>query len=375
MSIVVSHPDVEFDTGMGASIDIPAFTDSLIRTAIERRASDIHVEPEADDAAIKLRIDGVLIELTRTPPDVGRAVVNRLMVMAQLLTYRLDIPQEGRATVEMGAEAGGQKIDLRIAIMPTTRGLRAAVRLPAELVQPRTIEALALDDTTLSLVDTFCHADAGALLIVGPAGSGKTTTAYAILEAIRDRTPGVSIVTLEDPVERQLHGITQIAVTPMGQLTYATALRSMLRQDPQVLMLGEIRDAETAAIAMQAALSGHRMLCTFHAADPARAMVRLLEMGIEPYQLTSSLHGVIAMRLLRRTYSGGYAGRVPVCEPVRLDAALSRLLTSHRPDAESLRACYIHQPKYQSLRAAAQDRVSQGITDEAEVRRVLGEDV
>lgn len=357
---------------MSADIDIPALTDSLIRTAIERRASDIHVEPQANDAAIKLRVDGVLIELIRTPADVGRAVVNRLMVMAQLLTYRLDIPQEGRAAVAMGTQ--GQKIDLRIAIMPTTRGLRAAVRLPAELVQPKSIEALSLDETTLSLVDAFCRADSGALLIVGPAGSGKTTTAYAILEAIRDRTPGVSIVTLEDPVERQLHGITQIAVTPMGQLTYATALRSMLRQDPQVLMLGEIRDAETASIAMQAALSGHRMLCTFHAADPAQAMVRLLEMGIEAYQLTSSLHGVIAMRLLRRKSADGYAGRVPVCEPVRLNAGISKVLTSQRADAESLRACYIHQPQYQSLRQSAQDRVNQGVTDDAEVRRVLGDD-
>ncbi|MBC7782879.1 MAG: Flp pilus assembly complex ATPase component TadA [Burkholderiales bacterium] len=356
------------DTG---ETDIPRLVEQILSEAVAKNASDLHVEPEADSYTVRFRIDGLLTPLRVIPAPAGRGIVNRLMVLAELLTYRLDVPQEGRANVKI--ESIGRGVDLRIAVMPTTHGLRAAIRLPAELTQPRSLDALQLDPQASGLIEAFIRSDTGALLITGPAGSGKTTTAYAILEAIRDRAAGVSIVSLEDPVERDLRGITQIAVQPFGQLTYATALRSMLRQDPQVLMLGEIRDAETASIAIQAALSGHRLICTFHAADPAGAIVRLLEMKIEPYQIASSVFGILSIRLLRRTSTNGaYAGRLPATEAVRMTDAVRKVVADN-PSAEQLRASYAAAPGYQSLAGAGQALVRQGLTDQAEVTRVLGQ--
>ena len=249
------------------------------------------------------------------------------------------------------------------------------MRLPAELTQPRTLDDLALGAPAARLIDAFLQADSGMLLIVGPAGSGKTTTAYAILEALRRAQPGVSVVALEDPVERDLAGITQIQVEPFGQLTYATALRSMLRQDPQVLMLGEIRDAETASLAVQAGLSGHRLLCTLHAADAAQAVSRLLEMQLEPYQIGGGLLGVISQRLLRRRGANGYRGRLAVAEAVTVDDAWRRLIGG-RAGSEALRAAYRAAYEgaggFATLRDAAARKVAAGETDAAEVVRVLG---
>jgi len=353
---------------LSRTADIPTFVQTTLASAVAERASDVHVEPQADECEIRFRIDGLLQPHAVLPLDTGAAMVTRLMVMAQLLTYRRDVPQEGRAAIALDASG---TINTRISIMPTTHGLRAAVRLPAELTQPRSLEALQLDPPAESLIERFISSDSGVLMIVGPAGAGKTTTAYAILEAIRNHQPGVSIVSLEDPVERDLPGITQVQVEPFGQLTYATALRSLLRQDPQVLMLGEIRDAETASIAIQAALSGHRLICTLHAADAAQAVARLLEMQLEPYQISSSLFGVIGQRLLRRRVDTGYRGRVPVCEAVGFDDALQQL-TADRASAAELRSAYRANPSFQSLHRVAADRVAQGITDEAEVARVLG---
>ncbi len=352
-------------------VDIPALVQSLIEKAAQMRASDLHIEPENDSCLVKLRIDGMLITHQTLSSTAGRGVVNRLMVLAELLTYRLDIPQEGRAKVEIKNPL--QSIDLRIAIMPTTHGLRAAVRMPAELSQLKGLDSLGLNTHANELINSFIRADSGALLIVGPAGSGKTTIAYALLEAIRDRSSGISIVTLEDPVERDLKGVTQIAVQPFGNLTYATALRSMLRQDPQVLMLGEIRDPETASIAMQAALSGHRMICTFHAADAPGAIMRLLDMGIEPYQIASSIFGILSTRLLRRTSPDKqYSGRVPVTEAVRLTDSIRRLIATGAT-AEIIQAEMQSIPGYQTLKQSAHQLIVAGLTDNNEAKRVLGD--
>jgi type II secretory ATPase GspE/PulE/Tfp pilus assembly ATPase PilB-like protein len=229
---------------------------------------------------------------------------------------------------------------------------------------------------------SFAASDAGMLIVTGPAGSGKTTTIYALLRHIAQTQSGISIVTLEDPVERDLQGIVQIEVSPFGQLSYERALRSILRQDPQVLMLGEIRDAATASIAIQAALSGHRLICTLHAATPAGALVRLLEMGIEPYQLTSALHVILTQRLLRTLSptavperSGGlhveYHGRIPIAELVTMSEELRRALLS-RCDIDTLRRSYESQPSFRPLRWVADHLLSEGLTDESEILRVLG---
>ncbi|HEX8325023.1 MAG TPA: ATPase, T2SS/T4P/T4SS family [Tepidisphaeraceae bacterium] len=354
---------------MTDAADIPRRVDELLCRAVGRGASDIHVEPLAAGGEVRFRVDGLLQKQETLSADVAAAFVARLMVMANLLTYRRDVPQEGRATTPVPGVA--RPIDLRVSIMPTTHGLRAAVRLPAELSQPRSLDALGLDAGTRELIDAFVRADGGVLAIVGPAGSGKTTTAYAVLETIAAAQPGLSIVSLEDPVERDLPGVTQIQVQPFGQLTYATALRSMLRQDPQVLMLGEVRDAETASVAIQGGLSGHRLVCTLHAADAAQAVARLLEMGLEPYQVAGSLFGVIAQRLLRRKTPDGYAGRLPVGEAVRIDPALRRQISA-RVDSDDLRVTYQSMSDFVSLPDSAARRVAAGETDAAEVWRVLG---
>jgi type II secretory ATPase GspE/PulE/Tfp pilus assembly ATPase PilB-like protein len=351
--------------------DARGLVDEVLDAAVRRRASDVHLEPTGQGLEVRYRIDGLLETVRTLDSAVGRSMVTRLMVLAHLLTYRLDVPQEGRATVMV--PSAPRPLDLRLSVMPTTHGLRAAVRLPAELVQPRGLHELSLPADVLDGLHRFARADAGMLLVTGPAGSGKTTTIYALLDHIAQSQSGLSIVALEDPVERDLPGVTQIEVSPFGELTYERTLRSILRQDPQVLMLGEIRDAATATLAVQAALSGHRLVSTLHAATPAGAIARLLEMGIEPYQVSSALFGVVSQRLLRRRAEpgGGYAGRVPVAEFVRVDDALRRAILG-RGDAAELARIYAQQPGFRPMAAAAGDCIRGGTSDEAEVRRVLG---
>jgi general secretion pathway protein E len=265
-----------------------------------------------------------------------------------------------------------QPLDLRLSIMPTTHGLRAAVRMPAELVQPHRLNELGFPPGVMQGLERFVQSDAGMLIVTGPAGTGKTTTLYALLQHIAATSPGLSIVSLEDPVERKLAGVTQIEVQPFGELTYERTLRSILRQDPQVLMLGEIRDVATASLAVQAALSGHRLLCTLHAGTPGGAIARLLEMGIESFQITSALSGVLAQRLLRRSSGKGeYRGRVPIAEFAVMDANLRKAVLA-RADAAELGQIYASQPDFRPMRAAAGDVIAAGLTDEAEVLRVLG---
>lgn len=350
--------------------DVPLQVDRLLETAVERRASDLHLEPLADRYVARLRVDGLLNDVETLDKAVGRSIVQRLMVLGHLLTYRLDVPQEGRITAPLPAL--GQTLELRVSIMPTTHGLRAAVRLPAELIQPRRLDELGLPDSVLADLKQFAATDTGLLLLTGPAGSGKTTTIYALLEYIAEVQPGVSIIALEDPVERDLAGVTQIEVRPFGELTYETALRSMLRQDPQVLMLGEIRDRDTASIAVQAALSGHRLISTLHAGDPAGTVARLMEMQLAPYQITSALFGVVAQRLLRRVNAAGqYEGRVPVAEFARLNGAWRQAVLDHA-DTETLREQLNSQPGHTTIHQAAEAAVQHGWTNQIEVQRVLG---
>ncbi|MGA2443694.1 MAG: ATPase, T2SS/T4P/T4SS family [Tepidisphaeraceae bacterium] len=350
--------------------DVRPLVDLLLSEALRQRASDIHVEPAADFYDVRFRVDGVLETYKKLEPSVGRAVVTRMMVMARLLTYRLDVPQEGRISVPTTSE--NPAVELRLSIMPTIHGMRAAVRMPAEHVQPAILENLSLPPSVLKGLIGFASADCGMLILTGPAGSGKTTTIYALLRHIAQVSPGLSIIALEDPVERDVPGVTQIEVSPFGQLTYEKALRSILRQDPQVLMLGEVRDAVTASLAVQAALSGHRLITALHAATPAGALARLLEMGIEPYQLTSSIHAIVAQRLLRRRSADGrgYHGRAPIAEFVAMDPTLKKSLLQ-RGDSDCLARAYQGQPGYQSLRDVGQLLVNKGVTDAAELGRVV----
>lgn len=350
-------------------IHAPDVVSELIANALTCRASDLHLEPVESGYEARYRVDGILNVVAHFSAADGRSVVLRLMVLAKLLTYRPDVPQEGRIPSPTTAAAS----DLRVSIMPTARGPRAAVRLPGDLTAPKTVSDLGLPPETLNGLYGFASASTGMLIVTGPAGSGKTTLLYALLSHLIAISPGTSVVTLEDPVERLIPGITQIEVTPFGELTYERALRSMLRQDPQVLMLGEVRDAATARLAAHAATSGHRMLLTLHAADPATALRRLLDMGLEPHQLTSTVYGIVAVRLLRRTTpSGTYAGRIPVAEWVRMDKSVRDALLSSA-DASALRNSYQSQPGHVTLRQAAATLVDSNTTNLAEVTRVLGD--
>lgn len=353
--------------------DIRPLVESLLQQAAMRKASDLHVEPVAEGYEIRYRLDGLLHRAQTLNAVAGKAVVSRLMVMAQLLTYRQDIPQEGQLQFPM-SDSQGKTISVqgRVSIMPTRQGLRVAVRLPGDLGQPRALHELGFPQDTLAAMRQFAACDAGMLLVTGPAGAGKTTTLHALLGYIVEHQPGLSVVALEDPVERDLPGVTQIEVSPFGELTYERALRSMLRQDPQVLMLGEIRDAATASVAVQAALSGHRLLSTLHAATPGGAIARLLEMSVEPYQVTSAIGLIVSQRLLRRSAANGYEGRIAIAETAVIHGKLRQAVLD-RADADALQAAAQNREGHRTLRDSAQALIDQGLTTPEELQRVLGQ--
>ncbi len=352
--------------------DTPLRVTAMLQLAINQQASDIHLEPIAQGYELRMRVDGLLSVIEQFETAVGRSMVTRLMVMAQLLTYRQDLPQEGR--IDAALPTLDKALQLRLSIMPTTQGMRAVVRMPAELIQPKKLSELGLPSSVSHALSRFIAQQQGMLLITGPSGSGKTTSIYALLDELANVQPGQSIIALEDPVERDLPGVTQIQVQPFGELTYERALRSVLRQDPQVLMLGEIRDHTTASIAMGAALSGHRLIATFHAGSPAGAIARLLEMDIPAYQITSAVYAVMTQRLLRSLDDNGqYHGRIPVAEVALMDDAL-RTAILKGDDLPTLSRTISQQAGYQPMREIAKQMVTAGLTDTAEVGRILGDD-
>lgn len=267
---------------------------SMIEQAAREGVSDIHIAPEKDRVVVRYRIDGVLRDVDQYPTDSHAAVVSRVKVMSNLDISESRIPQDGRVEVEMG----GQQVDLRISVMPTIHGENLVLRLLNLQSAFLSLEELGMSKNDLSKFREMIAKPYGILLITGPTGSGKTTTLYAALSQMN--SPDKNIVTIEDPVEYQLPRIRQIQVNPKVNLTFANGLRSILRQDPDVIMVGEIRDKETAEIAIQAALTGHLVLSTLHTNNAASSITRLLDMGVEPFLVSSTVTGVIAQRLVRR---------------------------------------------------------------------------
>ena len=267
---------------------------ALIEEAYAAGASDIHLEPRHDGLQVRLRVDGVLFERVLLPRNWLRPVIARLKVLSNLDIAERRLPQDGRAQ----AEIHGTRIDLRVATTPTLFGEGAVIRILDGGRKLFDLSALALAPRELEMLKRMVEGGEGIVLATGPTGSGKTTTLYALLAHLN--APDTKIITVEDPVENQLEGATQISVNPKIGLSFARGLRSILRQDPDIVLVGEVRDQETAEIAMQAALTGHLVLSSLHTVGTAESLTRLADMGLEPYLLADTLRGVVAQRLVRR---------------------------------------------------------------------------
>ena len=268
--------------------------DMIISEGILSRASDIHVEPEEGGVAVRYRIDGVLRQVMKIPRQAGLPLISRIKIMSSLdIADRLR-PQDGRARVAVN----GQPIDLRVSTLPAQLGEKVVIRILDSRATVKSLDSLGLNPGEAEAIKRLLENHEGILLVTGPTGSGKTTTLYSAINQIKSE--GVNIVTVEDPVEYRMQGIVQVQVQEKAGLTFAAALRSILRQDPNVVLVGEIRDKETAQIAVQASLTGHLVLSTLHTNDAANAVTRLVDIGVESYKIAASLRGVVAQRLMRK---------------------------------------------------------------------------
>ncbi|MFH1075980.1 MAG: type II secretion system ATPase GspE [Pseudomonadota bacterium] len=265
----------------------------IFSQAVKARASDIHIEPYQNDIKVRQRIDGILYTTHDLPKRILSTLVSRIKIMAKLNIAEKRLPQDGRIEIKIA----DKNVDLRVSTLPTTFGERVVLRLLDKANMVLELTEVGLINKNLEIVKRIVHTPNGIILVTGPTGSGKTTTLYAVLNTLNN--PDINIMTIEDPVEYQLNGISQIQVNPKIELTFARGLRSIVRQDPDVILIGEIRDLETAEIAVQSALTGHLVFSTLHTNDAASAVTRLIDMGIEPFLVTSSIVAVLAQRLVR----------------------------------------------------------------------------
>ena len=359
-------------------------------------ASDIHFEPYEDETVVRLRMDGELHEYTRIPPARYSEVVARIKVLANLNVAERRVPQDGKFHVKVGQ----RDYDIRVSVVPTVFGERVVLRLLDKSGKLLTLQQLGLSEEDLKKVEEIISKPYGMVLVTGPTGAGKSTTLYAVLQKLKN--PRKNIITIEDPVEYQIKGISQIQVNPKVGLTFAAGLRSILRQDPDIVMVGEIRDRETAQIAVQAALTGHLVLSTLHTNDAPSAVTRLADMEIEPYLIASALEGVIAQRLVRKIcphckveykpskeeieklglspdgdytfYRGkgcehcmgsGYKGRIAIFEVLPFDEELKKLVTRTQ-DATEIRN-FALQRGFKTMLQDGVEKILKGITTPQEV--------
>ena len=299
--------DDEFEFDMAPEIDLEAddglsdeplvrLVNSILFKAAEDGASDIHFEPQEGSLLVRFRIDGVLREVQRVPKQTAAGVITRFKVLAKLDIAERRKPQDGRISVN--AAVAGRKLDVRVVTLPTVYGESAVLRLLDQSSKPPTMVELGLSEAMQVQLGRIVDRPTGALLVTGPTGSGKTTSLFAVLTALS--RPEINLITVEDPVEYRLPGVKQVQVNQRGGVTFATALRAILRSDPDVVMVGEIRDGETAKIEIEAALTGHFVLSTLHTNDAPSALTRLNEMGVEPFLVGASVTGVLAQRLARK---------------------------------------------------------------------------
>jgi general secretion pathway protein E len=378
---------------------------ALLQQAVKERASDIHIEPYEKELDVRLRVDGILHRVLSPPKIIQDALISRVKIMANLDIAEKRLPQDGRIRLLIG----GRDIDIRVSIIPTSFGERAVLRLLDRKQGLIGLWEVGLNKDNESRLEDLLKRTNGILLVTGPTGSGKTTTLYAALNRIH--TEEKNIITVEDPVEYQLKGIGQIHVNPKIGLTFASGLRSILRQDPDVIMVGEIRDFETAEIAIQASLTGHLVLSTLHTNDAPSAITRLLDMGVEPFLVASSLMGILAQRLVRvicpyckesyepsdaeRSYlpnsspiihhsllhkgkgcdrckGKGYIGRTGIFELLIIDNEIRHMITG-KIDSQSIKNVAISRGM-KTLMTDGIEKVLKGITTLEEVLRVTQKD-
>ena len=347
---------------------------ALLTQAVRDGASDIHIEPYERHSSVRFRVDGTLREVVQPNRALHAALISRLKIMAELDISEKRLPQDGRISLRIGTRA----VDVRVSTLPGAHGERAVLRLLDKSEGQLELESVGMQGEVLRRFDQLVRQPHGIILVTGPTGSGKTTTLYAALQRLDASSS--NIMTVEDPIEYELPGIGQTQVNAKIDLTFAKALRAILRQDPDVIMIGEIRDFETAQIAIQASLTGHLVLATLHTNDAASAITRLADMGVEPFLLSSSLLGVLAQRLVRKTCTAcggpgceacghtGYAGRTGVFELLVADESLRALIHRQASEAE-LRECALAGGMV-LMRDDGQRLVQAGITTTEELLRV-----
>jgi len=383
---------------------------SLLFRSVKERASDIHINPEEKDISVRFRIDGVLREVIRPPKRFQASIASRIKIMGGLNIAEKRLPQDGRIRIKIA----GRDVDVRLSTVPTAHGERIVMRLLDKSAVLLDLAELGFEGWQLEVMDQLVTRSHGIVLVTGPTGSGKTTTLYGALAKIN--RPDLNILTIEDPVEIQLRGVGQVQVNPKIELTFANGLRSFLRQDPDVIMVGEIRDLETAEIAIQASLTGHLVLSTIHTNDAAGAITRLADMGVQPFLVASSLVGVLAQRLVRvlcpsckeayvpsaeeleqasitpeiRAMAGhprelfravgcpacqrtGYQGRTGIYELMLIDDDLRQLILKN-VDSATIKA-KAEEHGMMTLLAHGAYKVARGITTAAEVLSVTAEDL
>jgi len=376
----------------------------IIYRAISMRASDIHIQAMETEVKVRYRIDGILHDIFVLPKKFHPAIISRIKIISNLDIAEKRIPQDGRTSIKVD----NKKVDIRISIIPTFFGESAVLRLLDRSSYLFTLEQLGFSKENYEKFNNLIHFDHGIILLTGPTGSGKTTTLYSALSKINN--PGINIVTLEDPVEYNLEGINQIQVNPKVGLTFANGLRAILRHDPNVIMVGEIRDVETAEMAIHASLTGHLVFSTLHTNDSASAIVRLIDMGIEPYLIASSLIGIMAQRLVRlnckycskpispslhllkkislgekdlkegnfmegegckKCYNEGYYGRTGIFELLVVDDNIRNFILE-RESSQKIKK-YSIEKGMKTLRMDGAEKVKKGLTTVSEVLRVTQE--
>ncbi|MEN6521789.1 MAG: ATPase, T2SS/T4P/T4SS family [Armatimonadota bacterium] len=403
----VLSPDVDEAKRQSEQAPIVRTVSLILQEAVKRRASDIHLEPRRNNVEVRYRIDGVLHHIRNMPKALQAAVISRIKVMADLDIAERRIPQDGR----VGLRVMNRMIDLRVSTLPVQYGERVVLRVLDKSAQQYTLSQIGFSSNELNAFENLISKPYGIILVTGPTGSGKTTTLYSALTKLK--SPDVNIITCEDPIEYELEGINQSAVNVKAGLTFAAQLRSILRQDPDIILVGEIRDSETADIAFRAAMTGHLVLSTLHCNDAASAVTRLTDMGVEPFLIGSSVIGVVAQRLVRiicprckspyepgveelvpfgfadqagsvQLFRGqgcnncdgsGYHGREAVAEVLTVTDDIRKMIMTN-PSSDQIKAIAMAQGM-STMKQNAIEKMMKGLTTPAEVskRVFVGDDV